>query len=113
MNIVKVRWGKKVSLGDGGDDELMRKVRAHGNFVETVPMILFLMVISELSGAPFWALHILGGLALVARISHYIGVTTGSGHGKFRFYGMVMTIIVFVLGALLNLWLAWPMLFAV
>ncbi len=113
MNVVKVRKGQKVSLGDGGHDALQRRIRAHGNFVETVPLALFLMVIAELSGSPLWCIHALGLLMLGARISHVIGITSGMGHGKFRFYGMVATLSVFILGGLLCLWLAWPMLLPV
>ena len=110
MNIVKLRHGKKVSLGDGGHEELTRKIRGHGNFTETVPALLLLMVIAELSGAPLWTIHGLGLFMVVARLMHYKGVTTGSSHGKFRFYGMVMTVTLLALGALLNLWLALPVL---
>ena len=110
MKVVKLRWAKEISLGDGGDEELNRRVRGHANFIETVPMALALMVIAELSGAPLWAVHALGTLMVLARISHYYGMTTGSGHGKFRFYGMVITITVLGLGAALCVWLALPVL---
>lgn len=110
LKVAMTRRGEKVSLGDGGNDTLSRKMRGHGNFVETVPMALFLMVIAELSGAPFWTIHLLGLLMLCARILHYVGLTTGTGYGKPRFYGMMLTFLVYVLGALLCLWLVMPVL---
>lgn len=113
LNVVKVRRSEQVSLGDGGVDVLTRNIRAHGNFVETVPMAIALMLIAELSGSPLWCIHILGVLMVVARSLHYIGVTMGTGHGKFRAQGMRVTVLVFVLGALLCAWLSLPILFAV
>ena len=40
-----------IFLGDGGDLELQRRVRGQGNFIETVPIALILLVVMELSGA--------------------------------------------------------------
>ena len=113
FGVVKLRRGKKVSIGDGGDDELARRIRVHGNFIETVPITLILMMIAELSGSPFWCLHVLGVAIVGARISHAIGISSGTGHGKFRFYGMLMTINVIIAAALLCLWFAWPLLLPV
>lgn len=110
LKVAMTRRGEKVSLGDGGNDTLSRKMRGHGNFVETVPMALFLMVIAELSGAPLWCIHVLGLLMLCSRILHYIGLTTGTGYGKPRVYGMMLTFLVYVLGASLCLWLVIPVL---
>ncbi len=110
LKIVELRHAEKVSLGDGGVEAVNRKIRGHGNFTETVPMALVLMLIAELSGSPFWCIHALGLLMVVSRVMHYAGVTTGTGHGKFRKNGMRLTALVFVLGALLCLWLAWPVL---
>ena len=112
LRVVKIRRSEKVSLGDGGHEALQRRIRAHGNFVETVPMALILMIIAELSGAPFWSVHALGLLMVGARVAHVIGINSGTGHGKFRFYGMVTTVLVYMLGALLCLWLAFPVLLA-
>ena len=108
LRVVHVRRSKKVSVGDGGHEDLTRRIRAHGNFIETVPMALLLMLIAELSGSPLWCIHILGLMLIGARISHVIGISSSTGHGKFRFYGMVVTMTVFGLGALLNLLLVLP-----
>lgn len=108
LDIVKTRRGQKVSLGDGGHEDLGRKIRSHGNFTETVPIALFLIVISELSGAPFWCVHVLGITLLAGRIFHVIGIRTGTGYGKFRFYGMIFTLLSILLGALLCAWLSIP-----
>lgn len=107
--VVKVRVKDEISLGDGGNDELVRRMRAHGNFVETVGIVILLMLIAELSGAPFWALHILGALMLVGRILHAVGILKDVMRA--RFIGMNMTAIAFALGAALCLWTSLPALF--
>ena len=109
LKIVKLRWSEKVSLGDGGHDELARRIRGHGNFTKTVPMVLILMLVAELSGSPFWCLHVLGLLMVGGRVVHYIGMIRGT---SYRVYGMAMTILAFILGALLCVWLALPILLA-
>ena len=38
-----------ITLLHGEDEELLRRMRAHGNFIEYVPMILLLMALIELS----------------------------------------------------------------
>lgn len=106
FNIVKIRKAHMISIGDDGREDLARSIRVHGNFIETVPIVLILILVAELGGAPFWAIHGLGAAMVGARVSHAIGLGSGTGHGKFRLYGMVMTVNVIVAGALLNLYLS-------
>ena len=89
--VVRMRRDLKVAWGDGGNQDLMRQIRAHGNFVETVPMALILMLIAELSMAPVWFLHLMGLMLVGARISHYIGHTRDGGILKYRIGGMAGT----------------------
>jgi len=101
LNVVKIRRGQKISIGDGGDEALARAMRVHGNFIETVPIALILILIAEFSGGPFWALHAFGGALVLGRILHMIGLSSAQAPGKFRFYGMVLTLSVIILAALL------------
>jgi len=64
-----------ILIGDGGDPEMVRRMRGQANFVETVPLILMLLVLMELNYATETWLHSLGALLLVARVLHYIGLT--------------------------------------
>ena len=112
MGIARLRIGKRVSLGDGGDDVLNRHVRAHGNFIECVPMAVILMVIAELSGSPLWCIHGLGVMMLVSRGLHFFGLTTGKGYGVLRASGVMLTFAVYVLGGVLCVWLSLPLLFS-
>jgi uncharacterized membrane protein YecN with MAPEG domain len=71
LRVIQGRTGKSgPSLGDGGDTGMLRRIRAHGNFAEYVPIILIMMGLLESSGASRMMLHGLGGALLLARISH-------------------------------------------
>ena len=76
---------------DGGDQVLTRRMRAHGNFTETVPMGLLAMGAAELSGAPHMLLWIVGGGFVAGRLLHYATVVT-SGDGIGRAIGMILTL---------------------
>ena len=61
----------RVVFGDGGDEMLLRRQRAYGNFAEQVPYTVLLLALAELSGAAPGLLHALGAVLLTARIVHY------------------------------------------
>jgi uncharacterized membrane protein YecN with MAPEG domain len=46
----KVRASEKVSVGDGGNENLVRRMRAQANFIEQVPLTLALVAAVELAG---------------------------------------------------------------
>eukprot|EP00616_Rhizochromulina_sp_CCMP1243_P019761 CAMPEP_0118967364 /NCGR_PEP_ID=MMETSP1173-20130426/4757_1 /TAXON_ID=1034831 /ORGANISM="Rhizochromulina marina cf, Strain CCMP1243" /LENGTH=135 /DNA_ID=CAMNT_0006916319 /DNA_START=21 /DNA_END=428 /DNA_ORIENTATION=- len=70
--VISRRREKKVSLGDGGDKDLERRIRGHGNFIETAPMGLILMGLAESQvGAGFrWTTWGLGAMLVVGRCLH-------------------------------------------
>ena len=76
---------------DGGDETLLRRMRAHGNFTETAPMSLLAMSAAELAGAPGMLLWSVGGALLVGRILHF-GTLVTSGFGIGRAIGMILTL---------------------
>ncbi len=104
--ISRHRHGKRIGLGDGGDEALMRKVRVHGNFVEHVPMALLLLGLLELCGMPAMALWVFGAVLLLARLMHAIGLSRTSGRSVGRFYGTVLTWLDLLVMALAGVWLA-------
>ena len=74
MRVGSYRLSRKISLGDGGDSELQKRIRAHGNFVEQVPMGLILLLLNELNGLASQYLCALGSVFLVARVLHYASI---------------------------------------
>src|SRR5712671_8150125 len=61
-----------IQFFDGGDQTLLRRMRAHGNFTETVPIVLLAMAAAEWRGAPAWLLVVGGCSLLCGRAMHYV-----------------------------------------
>ncbi len=102
MRVIKVRFKKNISLGDGGDSDLLKRIRSHANFTETVPIALLLLLLNELSGLSTTWLYALGSILVIARLSHYAGVALNVPI-LFRSAGMVATIGVIVVMAIMLL----------
>jgi uncharacterized protein len=100
--VVVRRVQTKVTLMDGGDATLLRRIRAHGNFAETVPLALLLIALLELRGAPASWLWGLGGALLAGRVLHATGLLT-QGPMWMRLAGMVLTVSAISIGGLLCL----------
>ena len=104
LRIVGLRWKLKIGMGDGGDRVLIKAMRAHGNFIETAPWALLLMVLLEMNQAASpMALHVYGSALVTARLLHAWGISNHSGFTYGRGAGMVLTAIVMVTGAVLLL----------
>ena len=52
LRVIVYRRGNKVSMGHNGDNSLLKRMRAQGNFIEYVPFGLILLALVEFSGAP-------------------------------------------------------------
>ncbi|MDO9367941.1 MAG: MAPEG family protein [Sphingopyxis sp.] len=74
MRVGRVRGQEKVSIGDGGNERVIRRMRAHSNFVENTAFVLVLLALVELGvGSSIW-LWAVGALYLVGRILHALGM---------------------------------------
>ena len=76
LRVGNYRFKSKISLGDGGDHELRNRVRAHGNFIENVPIALLLILLNDLDGAKDNTLILMGSILLIARLTHYLTIAT-------------------------------------
>lgn len=90
----------KVGLGDGGHGELNRRVRAHANAVEYLPLALLLLGGMELNGYPDAAIHGFGATLLVSRLLHAWGLSRSAGSSPGRFLGTLLTLLLMVAMAL-------------
>jgi uncharacterized protein len=89
----QVRTKEKISVGDGGNEALIRRMRAHANFVEFTPFVLILIALVEMaSGTSTW-LWVVAGVYMIARVAHGIGM---DGGGKGREVGIIVTMLVLV-----------------
>jgi len=74
MRVGRVRGQEKVSIGDGGNERVIRRMRAHSNFVENTAFVVILLALVELGlGSSIWLWGV-GALYLVARILHALGM---------------------------------------
>jgi len=103
FRVVQVRRGEKIGLGDGGSAQLQRRIRAHANAVENIPIALIGLLLLELGGLPAWALHVLGATLVISRVLHGIGISSRSGVSFGRFWGTLGTWLVLVAMAVLLL----------
>ena len=76
---------------DGGNETLLRRIRAHANFVETVPITLLAMACAELSGASSAMLWRGGACLLLGRAIHVWAALHPKGWGFPRMIAMVLT----------------------
>jgi|TARA_B100001093_G_scaffold516322_1_gene594828 hypothetical protein len=97
------RLSSKISLGDGGDKALLKRLRAHANFVENVPMGLLLLLLNELNGLSENTLLILGSVFLLARLIHYVTIISRLLPVFMRPLSMIATLGVILLSAILLL----------
>ena len=75
---------------DGGDQTLLRRMRAHANFIETVPITLLAMAAAEVSGLGATWLW-LGGCSLLAGRLMHAAILVLKGWGNPRAAGMILT----------------------
>lgn len=87
--VVAVR--DRVSLGDGGDPEVLRRMRGHANFAEYVPLILVMMALLEYQQIAAWQLHAIGATLVFARLIHGIALSFTKKWFFGRFFGTVLT----------------------
>lgn len=82
IRIGEVRRAEKISIGDGGNEKLIARMRAQANFIENVPLVLILVVLIEMAvggtidgvaHSPVW-LWIVAGLFMVGRVAHALGM---------------------------------------
>jgi len=75
-----------IGTGDGNDDgvdqDLVRKVRRHGNLAENSALFIVTLALAELVGAPANVVMAFGGIFIFARLSHALAFSSLAGsHG--------------------------------
>jgi len=79
LAVGNARRAERVSLGDGGNESLLMKIRRHGNLTENAPIFLILLGFLEITGGPKAAILALACIFVLARFSHAFAL---SGPGK-------------------------------
>jgi uncharacterized membrane protein YecN with MAPEG domain len=78
--VIVGRRRHKIVLGDGGNADFTRAVRAHANAAEYIPAALVGLVTLALfdPATPVWLIHAAGLSLTVGRLAHAIGLHTGA-----------------------------------
>lgn len=93
MRCGQVRAKAKIGIGDGGNELLMRRMRAQSNFIEQTPLTLALYALVEATTkAPSWLVY-LGALFLLGRVAHAFGMDSADGFKAGRPIGMITGIV--------------------
>jgi uncharacterized protein len=102
MRCGKLRGLLKISVGDGGNEQMIRAMRAQSNFVEQVPLTLILLGAVELAGKGGMWLAPLGGLFLLGRVAHALGMgeTFKPGRAIGMITGMILQLALVVVAVL-------------
>lgn len=78
IRIGQVRTSQKVSVGDGGNEFVIRRMRAQANFVEFTPFVLILIGALECSGYAATWLWVVGVVYMIGRLAHGLGMDGGA-----------------------------------
>lgn len=103
FRVVGIRRSEKISLGDGGNAVLQKRIRVQGNCAEYAPFGILLLALAELQGMPVWLVHVFGLLFLLGRVLHAYGLGSTPQVLRARIWGMYFTVGVLISLSLANI----------
>lgn len=106
--VSQTRMSEKIALGDGGNLDLIARMRTQANFGEYVPIILILMALIEFETGYSVLLGITSAVLILARVLHAIGMARPSPN-PFRVSGTAATWITLLILSFWGLILAFRM----
>jgi uncharacterized membrane protein YecN with MAPEG domain len=102
--VSRLRRKHRIGLGDGGNRELQRAIRVHGNAVEWAVPALLLLLVAELNRAPALLVHACGLAIFAGRLLHAFGLSRSGGISFGRFVGSGLSWGALAVLAVWNLW---------
>ena len=102
MWVIVGRVDKNTLLGDGGDGALNRRIRAHANFIEYVPLAIIVISLLEASGGSPGLVRGLMIALVVVRLMHPVGMfakVNTPPQFLFRGLGIVGTLAIIAIAA--------------
>jgi uncharacterized membrane protein YecN with MAPEG domain len=93
IRIGQLRHQHGVSIGDGGNEQLQRRMRAQLNFAEHVPVVLVLLGLIEATGKGGQWLAPVGAVYMLGRVAHALGMDGGSLE-KGRMVGTLLNMLI-------------------
>jgi uncharacterized membrane protein YecN with MAPEG domain len=104
IRVVLCRRALRISLGDGDEKELKKRIRAQANAIEYLPLALLLLLSLEWNQTQPAILHACGIVLIFARAIHAVGLSRTGGLSTERLVGTSVTWLVMLAMALLLLW---------
>ena len=92
FRVGQVRTAEEISVGDGGNERVIRRMRAHANFVESAPFVVLLIAVIELAGKGTPWLAYVAGAYFIGRILHGFGMEGGAMQWG-RMVGTIVTLL--------------------
>ncbi|MET4387633.1 putative membrane protein YecN with MAPEG domain [Bradyrhizobium sp. F1.4.3] len=83
LQVIRLRRSNAAAFNDGGNASLRSAIRAHGNFMEYVPIITLMVALLEMSGASSTRIHLLMGALVLSRLLHPFGMYATPGSLRF------------------------------
>ena len=96
----QLRGKTKISVGDGGNPDLLLAMRRQANFLETVPLALILFGLLEMNGVSATVIHALAIALIVARIAHATALKADTIEGVGRAIGAAGSALVLVVASI-------------
>jgi len=103
IRVVVRRWTLRIGIGDGDDKELRKRIRAHGNAIEYLPIGLLALLLLDLDGTTPVLLHVFGVALILARAVHAFGLSRTGGTSPERAVGITLTFLTLLAMAVLLL----------
>lgn len=88
--VSQTRMAEKIAMGDGGNANLIARMRTQANFGEYVPIILILMALIEFETGYSVLLGIVSAVLILGRVLHAVGMNRPSPN-PFRVSGTAGT----------------------
>ena len=102
-DVITCRRRYKISVGDGGNENLLRAIRSQANLSEYAPLALIALVCLELNRAPVWVTAILALIFIIGRLLHPLGMKSAESSLQPRSRGMMLTFLSLLLMAFANI----------
>jgi uncharacterized membrane protein YecN with MAPEG domain len=109
LTVVLSRRSNRQSLGDGGNADMLRAIRRHGNLAENAAIFVVCAALLETLGESRTTMEILCGVFVLGRVSHAVGLSFVREVNVFRFVGTVATVFVGIWADVTLIQIAWPL----
>ena len=104
VRVMARRLSARIGIGDGGDHELHKRIRAHANAIEYLPLGLVLLLIVESNQTVPVLVHAFGIALIVGRVLHAAGLSRSSATSPGRMLGIALSVLTLAAMAVLLLW---------